>query len=276
MAAGRPRGRPHPDLGGALGPAPQRRAVRAVALQDAAGGEPAGARPRTADGDDRIGLARVCGFHALPPARHQTHVRLFLDRAYGHYHLRVRHGRPARQLRGPPAHDHALADQVGDLLRGRSRRAGQGHPAHRRHGRLDRDQSGARLGPGARRRRDRRAAAARHLHQRVPGGELDLRTRAVACGRAGVRAPGRFGGAVLAAQHSRVRRAARPDRESRGLLRAHVRPPRPGAGRRDLPAAGAGALVPERGEAARIDPACRSNASQAVASKRTIRIPASW
>ena len=45
-------------------------------------------------------------------------------------------------------------------------------------GGLDRDASGARLGPGARRRRHRRPAAVRHLHERVPGRELDLRARA--------------------------------------------------------------------------------------------------
>ena len=44
---------------------------------------------------------------------------------------------------------------------------------------------GARLGPGARRRRDRRPAAARHLHERVPDGELDLRARAAARDPAG-------------------------------------------------------------------------------------------
>ena len=122
-------------------------------------------------------LARVRGVHAVPPARHQTDVRLFVDRAYGHHHFCLRHGRPARQFRRPAAHDHALADQVGDLLRRRPYRAGQGHPAHRRYGRADRDPSGARLGSGARRRRDRRPAAARHLHERIPGGELDLRAR---------------------------------------------------------------------------------------------------
>ena len=53
----------------------------------------------------------------------------------------------------------------------------KGTQTHRRHGRADRDQSGARLGPGARRRRHRRPAAARHLHERVPGRELDLRAR---------------------------------------------------------------------------------------------------
>ncbi len=70
--------------------------------------------------------------HALPAARHQAHVRLLLDRAHGHHHLRLRHGRPARQLRRPAAHDHAQPDQVGDLLRAsatsRRSRARSGSP----------------------------------------------------------------------------------------------------------------------------------------------------
>ena len=45
--------------------------------------------------------------HAVPPARHQAHVRLLVDRAHGHHHLRLRHGRPARQFRRAAAHDHA-------------------------------------------------------------------------------------------------------------------------------------------------------------------------
>ena len=118
-------------------------------------------------------------------------------------------GGPLANFAGAVAHDHALADQVGDLLRRRPRRAGQGHPTHRRHGRADRDQSGARLGPDARRRRHRRHAAARHFHERVPGGELDLRARAVARGHARVRPAGRRRRAVPAAQRRRVRRAAR-------------------------------------------------------------------
>ncbi len=107
--------------------------------------------------------------HAVSPARHQTHVRLLLDRAHGHHRVRLRHGRPARQLRRPAADDDAQPDQVGDLLLRRPRRAGEGHAAHRRHGRADGDASGARLGPGRRRRGDRRPAAVRRVHQRVPG-----------------------------------------------------------------------------------------------------------
>ena len=70
---------------------------------------PGGDRARAADGDDGAGLADLRGVHALPPARHQTHVRLLLDRAYGHHRLRLRHGRPARQFRRAAAHDDALA-----------------------------------------------------------------------------------------------------------------------------------------------------------------------
>ena len=138
--------------------------------------------------DDGAHLLHLRGVHAVPPPRHQTHVRLFLDRAYGHHRVRLRHGRPARQFRRPVAHDHAFADQIGDLLRGRPYRASQGHAADRRHGRADRDASGAWLGPGARRGRDCGPAAARHLHERIPGGELDLRARALARDRAGASA----------------------------------------------------------------------------------------
>ena len=52
---------------------------------------------------------RLRRLHALPAARHQAHVRLFLDRAHGHHRLRLRHGRPARQFRRAAAHDHASA-----------------------------------------------------------------------------------------------------------------------------------------------------------------------
>ena len=51
LAARRACRRPDADLGGAVRPAPQRRALRAAALQDAAGAQPGGARARAADGD---------------------------------------------------------------------------------------------------------------------------------------------------------------------------------------------------------------------------------
>ena len=191
-------------------------------------------------------LAHLCGVHAVPAARHQTHVRLLVDRAHGHHHVCVRDRRAAREFRRPAAHDHALAHQIGDLLRGRPHLAGEGHAEDRRHGRADRDASGARLGAGARRRRDRRPAAARHLHERVPDRFIDLRARAVARRAAGVRPAGRLRRADPAAQSGRVRRAARPERAGRSLLRADVRASRAGVHGRHLSAAAAGRLVPER------------------------------
>ena len=121
-------------------------------------------------------------------------------------------GGPLANFAGLLAHDDALADQVGDLLRGRPHRAGQGHAEDRRHGRPDRDPSGARLGPRARRRGDRRPAAARHLHERVPDRVVDLRARAAARRAAGARPAGRVRRADPAAQSGRVRRAARSER----------------------------------------------------------------
>ena len=55
----------------------------AAALQDAARRQPGRARARAADGDDGAGLADLRRLHALPPARHQAHVRLLVDRAHG-------------------------------------------------------------------------------------------------------------------------------------------------------------------------------------------------
>ena len=70
--------------------------------------------------------------HALPAARHQTLLRLLLDRAHGPDGVRLRHGRAARQFRGPAAHGDAQPDQVEHLLRRRPCRPGQGHAALRR------------------------------------------------------------------------------------------------------------------------------------------------
>ena len=50
LAARRPCRGPDADLGGAVGAAAQRRALRGAALQDADGGQPGGARARAADG----------------------------------------------------------------------------------------------------------------------------------------------------------------------------------------------------------------------------------
>ena len=55
-------------------------------------------------------------------------------------------GGPLGEFRRAAAHDHAQPDQIGDLLRRRPHRAGQGHAADRRHPRPDGQPSGARLG----------------------------------------------------------------------------------------------------------------------------------
>ena len=68
------------------------------------GGESGGAGARAADGDAGAAVAGVRRVHALPAPRHQAPVRLLVDRAHGHDHLRLRHGRPARQLRRAAAH----------------------------------------------------------------------------------------------------------------------------------------------------------------------------
>ena len=86
-------------------------------------------------------------------------------------------GGPLANFAGLLHMTHALPHQVGDLLRRRPHRPGQGHAAHLRDPRPDRKSPGARLGPGARRGGDRRPAAARPLHERVPDRQLHLRPR---------------------------------------------------------------------------------------------------
>ncbi len=138
LAARRARRGSDADLGGAVRPAAERRALRAAALQDAARCQSRGHRARPADDRARTDLVDLRRLHAVPPARHQTDVRLLLDRAHGHHRVRLRHGGPAGQLRRPAADDDAQPDQVGDLLLGGPRRAGEGHAAHRRYGWPDR------------------------------------------------------------------------------------------------------------------------------------------
>ena len=86
--------------------------------------------------------------------------------------------------------------------------------------RPDREPSVARLGPGRRRRRHRRPAAARRVHQRVPGRELDLRAQPAAGAAAGRRAAGRVRRADAAPAGPRLRRAGGQHRAGRSVLRA--------------------------------------------------------
>ncbi len=152
MAARRPCRGPDADLGGAVGTPPQCRALCGAALQNSSGGQRRRLRAGAAHGDDGPVVCRLRGLHALPKARHKTHVRLLLDRAHGHHRLRLRHGRTACEFRGAPAHDDALARQIGDLFRRRPHRAGQGYAAYRRDRRSHREPSLARLEPRRRRR----------------------------------------------------------------------------------------------------------------------------
>ena len=62
-------------------------------------GHPAAHRSRPDHDRHGAGVADLCRLHAVPAARHQTAVRLLLDRAHGAHHVRLRHGRAARQFR---------------------------------------------------------------------------------------------------------------------------------------------------------------------------------
>src|ERR1700730_8700926 len=210
LAARRPRRGADPDLGSAVRPSAQRRALCAAALQDAARGQSGSARARAAARDDGAHFAGIRRFHAVPAARHQAHVCLLLDRAHGHHRICIRHGWPARQFCRAAAHDHAFTHQVGDFLCSRSHRPGQGHSTDRRARRTEADQPGARLGIGDGGDCDCGRAAARNLHERVSGCELHVRARTVARHHSGLRFAGGLWRAVLAAQCRRVRRAAPP------------------------------------------------------------------
>ena len=124
---------------------------------------------------------------AVPAHRHQAAVRLFVDRAHGHHRVRLRHGGAARQFRRAAANDHAQPDQIGDFLHRGPHHPGQGHAETGRYGRAHANPPGTGLDPGGRRRRHRRSAALRRVHERIPAGQLHLRTPARARGGGGDR-----------------------------------------------------------------------------------------
>ena len=224
LAARRARRRSDADLGRAFRPPAQCRALRRAALQAAARRQRARARAGAADGDAGPHLARLRRLHALPPARREAHVRLFLDRAHGRDRVRLRDRRAARQFRRAPAHGDAQPDQIGDLLHRRPDRPGQGHAADRRHSRPDRHPSAARLEPRVRRLRHRRPAADGRVHERVPHRQLHLRTRAVAGAAARLRPSRRARRPRPAPAGHGLRRADRFDRAGQGLRRCRSSP----------------------------------------------------
>ena len=163
-------------------------------------------------------------------------------------------GGPLANFAGLAAHGDAQPDQVGDLLRRRAHFADQGHPADFEDPRPDGDPSGARLGAGGGRRRDRRTAAARDLHERISRRQLDFRKAAVAGDRAGVRAVAGVRRIDVAPDQHSLRRAARQHSPGRGVLHSDVCPSRTGSGRGNLPSRPAGGLVPARGSTPWIGP----------------------
>ena len=93
LAARRARGGPDAGLGRALRAPAQRRALRGRALQGAGRGrDPDRVREEPDDGL-RPPVGRRRRVPALAPEGHQAPVRLLVDRAHGHHHVRVRHGR---------------------------------------------------------------------------------------------------------------------------------------------------------------------------------------
>ena len=81
------------------GPAAQRRAVRGRPLQGAGRGLAADVVREGADDGLRPAVGGGRRVPAVAAEGHQAPVRLLVDRAHGHHHVRVRHGRPGRELR---------------------------------------------------------------------------------------------------------------------------------------------------------------------------------
>src|SRR6266702_3848620 len=115
----------------------------------------------------------------MAAARHQTSLRLLVDRTHGHHHVRIRPRRSGRELRGAAAHDRSFADQVVDLLHRGPRLANRRHAADGWHPRTARHQPHHWLGTTTGIARDPRRAADGLRRQRS--------TAAAALARAGPR-----------------------------------------------------------------------------------------
>ncbi len=128
----------------------------------------------------------------------------------------------------------------------------KGSQQHRRDPRPDPKPSAAGLGSGGGGVRHRRHAALRHLHERVPGGQLHLRPAAGAGAGAGGRHPAGLRRAADAADRVHLRRTRRQPETGRGVVRAALRAYGAGADGRHLSAGADGGLVPDRRPAAGI------------------------
>ena len=121
---------PDADLGGAVRPAAQRRALRRAALQDPAGRAQPGA---IAPGPLMVTMGLVSlVFAAFMLYRRRDIKRLFAYSSIEHMGIitfAFGMGGPLANFAGLLAHDDAQPDQVGDLLRRRPHRPGQGHAA---------------------------------------------------------------------------------------------------------------------------------------------------
>src|SRR5581483_224270 len=141
------------------------------------------------------------------------------------------------------------------------------------HPRTDRHPSHPRMDLGGRGRRHRRPAALRHLHVRIPGGQLHVRPGAAAGDPARLRIdPGARRALARGPAHG-LRRAQPRNRRRARLLRPHVRPSGAGPDGRRLLSPADHRLVPARREAARMsagmarfDPAGWNAAVDALAS----------
>ena len=93
---------------------------------------------------------------------------------------------------------------------------------------------------------DRRAAADRHLHERIPDPDLDLRARTGACRRARARTADRPRSAAVSPERPGLRRRPWEQRSCSRVVCADVHASGAGAGRGNLPPAVAGRLVSTR------------------------------
>ena len=191
LAAGCARRGPDADLGRALGAAAQRRALCLLRFKMLLAANPAAIAPGPLM--VTMGLVSLI-FAGFMLYRRRDIKRMFAYSSIEHMGLITF----AFGMGGPLANFAGLLHMTMHSLTKSAIFFAVGHIAqakgtqkHRRDPRPDREPSGARLGPGAGRGRHRRPAAARHLHERVPDRQLDLRARAAAGDPAGVRAAGR-------------------------------------------------------------------------------------